>query len=158
MQDGGTGAGAQHGGAGREANLIFVFPPNVYVGPPGRGDFLVSNFGNDRCCAHCCQSQCGGMSAAGESGLRIVTATCAGGSAHSPRWTTCSSKQSPKLWASRARSPPLTGAAGEHGNVLHSAERDMRALNEGPGLTQLGHCRVEISQRTVSNHGVMCYH
>jgi hypothetical protein len=44
MQDGGTGAGAQHGGAGREANLIFVLPPNIYVGPPGRGDFLVSNF------------------------------------------------------------------------------------------------------------------
>jgi hypothetical protein len=36
--------GAQHGGAGRDANLIFVLPPNVYVGPPGRGDFLVSNF------------------------------------------------------------------------------------------------------------------
>src|SRR5262245_48634870 len=34
MQDGGTGAGAQHGGAGREANLIFVLPSNVYVGPP----------------------------------------------------------------------------------------------------------------------------
>jgi hypothetical protein len=44
MQDGGAGAGARHGGAGREANLIFVLPPNVYVGPPGRGDFLVSNF------------------------------------------------------------------------------------------------------------------
>jgi hypothetical protein len=42
MQDGGTGAGAQHGGAGREANLIFVLPSNVYVGPPG--DFLVSKF------------------------------------------------------------------------------------------------------------------
>ena len=37
MQDGGTRAGAQHGGAGREANLIFVLPPNVYVAPPGRG-------------------------------------------------------------------------------------------------------------------------
>ena len=34
----------QLGGAGREANVIFVLPPNVYVGPPGRGDFLVSNF------------------------------------------------------------------------------------------------------------------
>ena len=34
MQDGGAGAGAQHGGAGREANLIFVLPPNVYVAPP----------------------------------------------------------------------------------------------------------------------------
>ena len=44
MQDGGAGAGAQHGGAGREANLIFVLPPNIYAGPPGRGDFLVSNF------------------------------------------------------------------------------------------------------------------
>jgi hypothetical protein len=41
MQDGGTGASAQHGGAGREANLIFVLPPNIYVGPPRRGDFLV---------------------------------------------------------------------------------------------------------------------
>src|SRR5262249_21552284 len=41
---GGTGTGAQHGGAGREANLIFVLPSKVYVGPPGRGDFLVSNF------------------------------------------------------------------------------------------------------------------
>src|SRR5215813_11262637 len=28
---------AQHGGAGREANLIFVLPPNVYVGPPPVG-------------------------------------------------------------------------------------------------------------------------
>ena len=35
-------SGREHGGAGREANLIFVLPPNVYVGP--RGDFLVSNF------------------------------------------------------------------------------------------------------------------
>jgi pimeloyl-ACP methyl ester carboxylesterase len=33
MQDGGAGAGAQHGGAGPEANLIFVLPPSVYVGP-----------------------------------------------------------------------------------------------------------------------------
>jgi hypothetical protein len=32
--------------------------------------------------AHCSQSQCGGMSAAGESRLCIVIATCAGGSAH----------------------------------------------------------------------------
>jgi hypothetical protein len=29
----------------------------------------------------------------------------------------------PEALASRARSPPLTGAAGEHGKVLHSAER-----------------------------------
>ena len=36
MQDGGTGAGA-------EANLIFVLPPNVYVAPRVGGDFLVSN-------------------------------------------------------------------------------------------------------------------
>jgi hypothetical protein len=40
MQDGGTGAGAQHGGAGREANLIFVLPPNVYVGPRYGGLFV----------------------------------------------------------------------------------------------------------------------
>ena len=47
IQDGGAGAGAQHGGAGHEANLIFVLPPNVYVAPPVRGDFLVSNFHPD---------------------------------------------------------------------------------------------------------------
>jgi hypothetical protein len=35
MQDGGAWAGAQHGGAGREANLISVLPPSVYVGPGG---------------------------------------------------------------------------------------------------------------------------
>ena len=47
IQDGGVGAGAQHGGGwrrrsgraawwrGPRANLIFVLPPNVYVGPPG---------------------------------------------------------------------------------------------------------------------------
>src|SRR5262245_53682153 len=35
---------AQHGGAGREANLIFVLPPNVYVGPPGRGAFWFQIF------------------------------------------------------------------------------------------------------------------
>ena len=44
MQDGGTGTGAQHGGAGREANLIFALPLNVYVGPPGRGTFWFQIF------------------------------------------------------------------------------------------------------------------
>ena len=44
MQDGGTGAGAQHGGAGREVNLIFVLPPNVYVGPPVGGTFWFQIF------------------------------------------------------------------------------------------------------------------
>src|SRR5215472_2668164 len=54
MQDGGTGTGAQHGGAGgdrrvplgagREANLIFVLPPNVYVGPPVGGTFWFQIF------------------------------------------------------------------------------------------------------------------
>jgi len=39
MQDGGTGTGAQHGGAGREAILIFILPSNVYVGPPVGGLF-----------------------------------------------------------------------------------------------------------------------
>ena len=44
IQDGGAGAGAASW-RGPRANLIFVLPPNVYVGPPpGRGDFLVSNF------------------------------------------------------------------------------------------------------------------
>jgi hypothetical protein len=32
-----TGAGAQHGGAAREANLIFVLPLNVYGAPPVGG-------------------------------------------------------------------------------------------------------------------------
>src|SRR6516225_12119251 len=44
MQDGGAGAGAQHGGAGREANLIFVLPPSVYVGPPVGGTFWFQIF------------------------------------------------------------------------------------------------------------------
>ena len=44
MQDGGAGAGAQHGDAGREANLIFVLPPNVYVGPPVGGTFWFQIF------------------------------------------------------------------------------------------------------------------
>ena len=44
MQDGGTGAGAQHGGAGREANLLFGLPPNVYVGPPVGGTFQFQIF------------------------------------------------------------------------------------------------------------------
>src|SRR6478672_7816504 len=37
-------SGAQHGGAGREANLIFVLPPNVYVGPPVGGTFWFQIF------------------------------------------------------------------------------------------------------------------
>src|SRR5215475_1863278 len=44
MQDGGAGAGARHGGAGREVNLIFVLPPNVYVGPPVGGTFWFQIF------------------------------------------------------------------------------------------------------------------
>jgi hypothetical protein len=39
MQDGGTGAGAQP-----RANLIFVLPPNVYVGPPVGGTFWFQIF------------------------------------------------------------------------------------------------------------------
>ena len=44
----------QDGGAGRVRGMKrrheprgqphFVLPPNLYMGPPGRGDFLVSNF------------------------------------------------------------------------------------------------------------------
>ena len=45
MQDGGTGAGAQHGGAGPEANLILsCHRTSMWAPPPGRGNFLVSNF------------------------------------------------------------------------------------------------------------------
>ena len=45
MQDGGAGAGARHVAAARAASQPhFVLPPNLYMGPPGRGDFLVSNF------------------------------------------------------------------------------------------------------------------
>ena len=44
MQDGGAWAGAQHGSAGREANLIFVLPPSVYVGPPVGGTFQFQIF------------------------------------------------------------------------------------------------------------------
>ena len=39
-----TGAGAQHGGAGREANLIFVLPSNVSVCPPVGGTFWFQIF------------------------------------------------------------------------------------------------------------------
>jgi hypothetical protein len=42
-----------------------------------------ANGGNDRWGHIAAQSQCGGMFAAGESGLWIVVATCAAGSAHS---------------------------------------------------------------------------
>ena len=46
MQDGGAGAGARYEAAARAARPQphFVLPPNLYNGPPGRGDFLVSNF------------------------------------------------------------------------------------------------------------------
>ena len=41
MQDGGTGAGAQHGGARGQPH--FVLPPSSTWTHPGRGDFSVSN-------------------------------------------------------------------------------------------------------------------
>src|SRR5262245_13836869 len=37
-------SGREHGGAGREANLIFVLPPNVYVAPPVGGTFWFQIF------------------------------------------------------------------------------------------------------------------
>src|SRR5262245_2743496 len=49
MQDGGTGAGAQHGGAGRDANLT----TRTSMWPPGRGDFLVSNFPTNSSISSC---------------------------------------------------------------------------------------------------------
>src|SRR6516164_3699667 len=39
MQDGGTGAGAQHGGAGREANLILSCHRTAMWAPPVGGPF-----------------------------------------------------------------------------------------------------------------------
>ena len=42
MQDGGAGAGAR-----AASQPHFVLPPNLYNGPPGRGDFSVSNFHPD---------------------------------------------------------------------------------------------------------------
>ena len=39
MQDGGAGAGAQHGGAGREANLILPCRRTSIMGPPVGGLF-----------------------------------------------------------------------------------------------------------------------
>jgi hypothetical protein len=62
------------------------------------------------------QSQCGGMSAAGESRLCII-ATSAAGSA-----------------LRHAILRFLSGAAGEHGDVCILAEGDMRALNYGAGF------------------------
>src|SRR5215471_14382137 len=45
MQDGGAGAGARHEAAARAARLTsFCLAAEPLYGPPGRGDFLVSNF------------------------------------------------------------------------------------------------------------------
>jgi hypothetical protein len=44
IQDGGAGAGAQHGDAGREANLILSCRRTSIWDPGGGGTFLVSNF------------------------------------------------------------------------------------------------------------------
>ena len=47
IQDGGAGAGAQHGDVGREANLILSCRRTSIWDPRGGGDFLVSNFHPD---------------------------------------------------------------------------------------------------------------
>ena len=44
MQDGGAGAGAQHGGAGREANLILSCRRTSIMGPPVGGTFWFQIF------------------------------------------------------------------------------------------------------------------
>jgi len=46
MQNGGAGAGARHEAAARarEANLILSCRRTSIWAPPGRGDFLISNF------------------------------------------------------------------------------------------------------------------
>ena len=44
MQDGGAGAGAQHGGAGREGQPHFCLAIERLCGPPGRGTFWFQIF------------------------------------------------------------------------------------------------------------------
>ena len=44
MQDGGAGAGAQHGGAGREANLILSCRRTSIMNPPVGGTFWFQVF------------------------------------------------------------------------------------------------------------------
>ena len=50
MQDGGAGAGVRHEAAARarEANLIFVLPPNLYNRPPPRGKLFGFKFSSRR--------------------------------------------------------------------------------------------------------------
>ena len=48
MQDGGTGAGAQHGGAGPEANLILSCHRTSMWAPPREGDRFGFKFSSRR--------------------------------------------------------------------------------------------------------------
>jgi hypothetical protein len=73
------------------------------------------------------QSKSAAMSAAGESGIRIVIATRAGASAH--RRAGRGDSALSLCWAVSGR---------RTWRCPHSAEGDMRALNEGAGLTQSG--------------------
>src|SRR6476619_729480 len=78
------------------------------------------------------QSQFGGMSAGGESGLCVVIATLRQGQ-RITAWTTCSSKQPPNLWP--VALALLLGRRGRRAwRCPHSAKGDMRALNEGSGF------------------------
>jgi hypothetical protein len=71
------------------------------------------------------QSQCGGMSAAGESGPRIVIATCAGGQRMHAR------RNNPNVWPV-ALALLLVRRGRRTWRCPHSA--DMRALSEGAGF------------------------
>src|SRR6516162_2810806 len=55
IQDGGAGAGAQHGGAGREANLIFVLPPGNPHGNRHRTRHLLNQEFMQALLLHCRQ-------------------------------------------------------------------------------------------------------
>jgi hypothetical protein len=89
-------------------------------------------------------SQRGSMSAAGESGLRIVIATCAGGSTHRRGEVEIEALQRQAL---ALGAEPTTDFAPwvllgmKIDQCPHSAEGDMRARNEGQGLTHFGHWR-----------------
>jgi hypothetical protein len=77
------------------------------------------------------------MSAAGESGLRIVIAACAEGQRIAALDDTLV-ETIPEPLAGRACSLLRGGAAGEHGNVrIRRKETDTQALNEGSGFDPL---------------------
>jgi hypothetical protein len=81
-------------------------------------------------------SGCGGMSAAGESRLCIVIAKCAGGSAHRRAGGRVrgAAASGPCAGRGAADVPPWVLLGVKIDQCPHSAEGDMRALNEGSGF------------------------